>query len=84
MNYFAHVNVVRRLPLIVLLGAGLTIAATQAASAQVAPVSPPASLPAQPILKNRLAFKSQPDECFVAIGSTASILGRSSAQIENA
>jgi hypothetical protein len=65
-----HANAARRLPLIALLGVGLTISATQVASAQV---TPPASLPAQPILQNTLAFKAQPDECFVAIGSTGNV-----------
>jgi hypothetical protein len=62
-----------RWPAGMLLGVGLTIATTQVALAQVEPTSPPASLPAQPILKNRLAFKSLPDECFVGIGSTADV-----------
>jgi hypothetical protein len=60
----------RRMPLIAFLGAGLTIAATQIASAQL---TPPSTNPAQPILKNVLAFKSQPDECFIAVGSTGNI-----------
>jgi hypothetical protein len=71
------------MPIIAFLGAGLTIAATQGASAQL---TPPSSNPAQPILNNVLAFKSQPDECeqnpnaaippgsqvspFVSVGST--------------
>jgi hypothetical protein len=62
MNYSA---MAKRWPLGMLLGAGLAIAATQVASAQP---TPPASNPAQPILKNTLAFKSQPDECFYGVG----------------
>jgi hypothetical protein len=65
-----YLYAVRRLPLIALVGAGLTIASAEVASAQV---TPPASLPAQPILQNTLAFKAQPDECFVAIGSTGDV-----------
>jgi hypothetical protein len=70
MNRSALPNFARRMPIIVLLGAGLTIAATQVASAQV---TPPASNPAQPILTDTLAFKAPPDECFVAAKSTANV-----------
>jgi hypothetical protein len=58
------------MPIIALIGAALTIGATQVASAQL---TPPASNPAQPILTNVLAFKSQPDECFIKAGSTGNI-----------
>src|SRR5215470_12606202 len=69
MHYSA---VAKRWPLGMLLGTGLTIAATQVASAQFAPVSPPASLPAQPILKNTLAYKAPPDECFALVSPVTS------------
>ena len=49
-----------RMPIVALLGAALTIGATHTASAQL---TPPSTNPAQPILNNVLAYKSQPDEC---------------------
>jgi hypothetical protein len=70
MNRSALASSARRMPIIALLGAALTIATTQVASAQL---TPPSSDPAQPILKDTLAFKSQPDECFIAVGSTGNI-----------
>ena len=76
----------RCVPIMAFLGTALTIGATQVASAQL---TPPSSNPVQPILKNVLAFKSQPDECiqnpnpanppssqvspFVTVGSTGNI-----------
>ena len=86
MNLSALASFTRRAPIVALLGTALTIGATQVASAQL---TPPSSNPAQPILKNVLAFKSQPDECiqnpnpanppssqvspFVTVGSTGNI-----------